>query len=637
MTLAAPVRDVVAERAAIEARIEGKTLVGAFAETCEQLADVDALKWKDASGAWQSLTFAQYREAVAEVAVGLTTLGFEPGQFAVLLSRNLPEPMIADLGVQHARGVPVFLYNTLAPEQAAYIANHCEARVAFLENRECLKTLQAVRDQLPLLRTVVLLRDAPSEEDGGWTMTFEDLRAAGRAALQSDPRAFDALWKQVQPQDLAALIYTSGTTGRPKAVMISQRNVMWEAAAISDMAPPSSDERGISYLPLAHVSGRWSDLWNQAIFGGTIACCPDPTKLFEYAVDIRPTRFVGVPRVWEKLYAGLQAAISAEPDAARRQAVLQAIEVGRQVVRLRQQGQPVPAELQAASQQAALVGKMVRARVGLDQCNLAATGAAPIDPAIIEFFQALGLPLIEVWGMSELTCAATGNPIDAIRNGTVGVAAAGVEMRLADDGEILVRAGVLMEGYYKDPQATAEAIDAEGWLHTGDVAAVDEDGYYRIIGRKKELIITAGGKNIAPAAIEFLLEQHPLIGQACAIGDRRPYINALLVLDPEGAPMWAKQRGIAFNTLSELAANPAVLDEVQRAVDEANTHLARVEQVKRFRVLPNEWTPFGGELTPSMKKRRNVILERYAEVIEALYAVPAAEPSPPQLSHPTAS
>jgi long-chain acyl-CoA synthetase len=270
----------------------------------------------------------------------------------------------------------------------------------------------------------------------------------------------------------------------------------------------------------------------------------------------------------------------------------------------------------------------VLGKVGLDQCERAATGAAPIDPNIIEFFQALGLPMIEAWGMSELTCAATGNPINAIRNGTIGVPAPGVEMRLAEDGEILVRAGCQTPGYYNDPEATAEALDADGWLHTGDLASVDADGYYRIIGRKKELIITAGGKNIAPAAVEYRLQQHQLIGQACALGDRRSYVNALLVLDPEGAPAWARQHGLATTSLAELAQHPAVLEEIQRAVDAANTHLARVEQVKRFRVLTNEWTAQSGELTPSLKKRRSFILDRYAAEIDALYALAEGQATP---------
>jgi long-chain acyl-CoA synthetase len=351
-----------------------------------------------------------------------------------------------------------------------------------------------------------------------------------------------------------------------------------------------------------------------------VHCCPDSLQLFALALEVRPTGLAGVPRVWEKLHAAIMSGLAAEPDPARKRAVEWAIDVGRQVVRLRQQGVEIPASLAAQNEQAAPIRRAILNRVGLDQCDRTATGAAPIDPDIIEFFQALGLSMIEAWGMTELTCAATGNPSDAARNGTIGVAAPGVEMRLGEDGEILVRAGCQTSGYYNDPEATAEALDVDGWLHTGDLGAVDADGYYRIIGRKKELIITAGGKNIAPAAIEYLLQQHPLIGQACAVGDRKPYVNALLVLDPEGAPAWARQRGLTFSSLEDLAHEPAVLEEVQRAVDAANSHLARVEQVKRFKLLAAEWTAQSGELTPTLKRRRGVILERYAAEIDALYA-----------------
>jgi long-chain acyl-CoA synthetase len=302
--------------------------------------------------------------------------------------------------------------------------------------------------------------------------------------------------------------------------------------------------------------------------------------------------------------------------------VEQAIEIRRQVVRLQQRGQDVPAELAAQAERAAPICQAVRARVGLDQCQRAATGAAPIDPAILEFFQALGLPITEAWGMTELTCAVTGSPYDRLRNGTIGLAMPGVEVRLAEDGELLVRSGCVMQAYYKDPEGTAATLDAEGWLHTGDLGTVDADGYYSVVGRKKELIITAGGKNIAPSYIEYLLQQHPLIGQACAIGDRRAYVTALLVLDPEMAPVWARQHGITANSLADLATHPAVQEEAQRAVDAANQHLARVEQVKRYRLLQNEWTSLTGELTPTLKKRRGVILDKYAAEIEALYGSP---------------
>jgi long-chain acyl-CoA synthetase len=318
----------------------------------------------------------------------------------------------------------------------------------------------------------------------------------------------------------------------------------------------------------------------------------------------------------------MMAGIAAEPDVARRKMVEQAIEAGRAAVRLEQSGEPVPADLAEKLERVKPILNALRSRVGLDQCARAATGAAPIDPGILEFFQAIGIPMTEAWGMTELTCAVTGSPYDRLRNGTVGMAAPGVEVRVADDGELLVRCGCVMQGYYRDPEGTAQVLDSDGWLHTGDLGTVDEEGYFRITGRKKELIITAGGKNIAPSYIEYLLQQHPLVGQACAIGDRRPYVTALLVLDPEMAPVWARQHGLNVTSVAELAEHPIVLEEIGRAVDAANEHLARVEHVRRFWVLAGEWTPLSGELTPTLKKRRGVIVGKYATEIEALYNSP---------------
>jgi long-chain acyl-CoA synthetase len=610
--------DVAADRAEIDAEVAGGTLPGAFAATVARLGDAEALKWRTGDG-WQALTWRQYREAVAEVSLGLRSLGFGPGQFLVIWSRNRPEPLIADLAALHARGCPVSLYNTLAPDQAAYIANHCEATLAVVEDRGFLARLEAVRDRLPSLRRIVLLEGEPGPGED-WLTTWEAVRAAGRAEAERDPGAFEESWRQVAPDDLATLMYTSGTTGPPKGVMIPQRNVLWLGAANNRVLPPGEEAgRSISYLPLAHATGRTVDHWLQLLNGGTVHFCPDPTKLFEMALEVRPTVLVGVPRIWEKLHAGLRAAIAADPDAARRQAVEGAIEVRRQAVRLRQQGQEPPAELAAAAERALPVARAILARVGLEECEQAVTGAAPIDPAIIEYFQALGLSMTEGWGMTELTCAATITSMDRVRNGTVGYAYPGIEVRLAEDGEVLVRGPIVMAGYYKDPQRTAEAIDADGWMHTGDIGTMDADGYVKIVDRKKELIITAGGKNISPANVEHLLLQHPLIGQACAIGDRRSFVSALLVLDAEMAPVWAKRRGIEAASVAELARDPEVLAEVQRAVDAANEHLARVEQVKRFTVLPTEWTPESGELTPTLKMRRRVIVERFGAEIEAMY------------------
>jgi long-chain acyl-CoA synthetase len=610
--------DVAAHRAEIDAEVDGRTLPGAFADTVARLGDAEALKWRTGDG-WRALTWRQYRQAVAEVSLGLRALGFGPGQFLLLWSRNRPEPQIADLAALHARGCPVSLYNTLAPEQAAYIANHCEATMAVVEDRGFLAKLEAVRDRLPSLRRVILLEgEAGPDED--WLTTWEAVRAAGRAEAERSPNAFDESWRQVSADDLATLIYTSGTTGPPKGVMIPQRNVLWLGAANNRVLPLREEAgRSISYLPLAHATGRTVDHWFTVLNGGTVHFCPDPSKLFEFAAEVRPTVLVGVPRIWEKLHAGLTAAIAADPDPARRQAVEGAIEVRRQVVRMRQQGQEPPAELAAGAERALPVARAILARVGLEECEQAVTGAAPLDPAIIEFFQSLGLSMTEGWGMTELTCAATITSMDRVRNGTVGYAYPGIEVRLDDDGEVLVRGPIVMAGYYRDPERTAEAIDAGGWMHTGDIGTMDADGYVKIVDRKKELIITAGGKNISPANVEHLLLQHPLIGQACTIGDRRSYVTALLVLDAEMAPVWAKRHGIEAASAAELSRSPEVLAEVQRAVDAANEHLARVEQVKRFTVLPAEWTPESGELTPTLKMRRRVIVERYGAEIEAMY------------------
>jgi long-chain acyl-CoA synthetase len=610
--------DVAADRAEIDAEVDGRTLAGAFAATVERLGDAEALKWRAADG-WRALTWREYREAVAEVSLGLTALGFGPGQFLLLWSRNRPEPHVADLAALHARGCPVSLYNTLVPEQAAYIANHCEATMAVVEDRGFLARLGAVRDRLPHLRRVILLDGEPGPGED-WLTTWEAVRAAGRAEAERRPGAFEDAWRQAAPDDLATLIYTSGTTGPPKGVMTPQRNVLWLAAANNRVLPPREGGRSISYLPLAHATGRTVDHWLPVVNGGTVHFCPDPSKLFECAAEVHPTVLVGVPRVWEKLHAGLTAAIAADPDAARRQAVEGAIGVRRQAVRMRQRGEELPAELVAGAERALPVARALLGRVGLEACEQAVTGAAPLDPGIMEFFQALGLSMTEGWGMTELTCAATITSLDRVRNGTVGCAYPGIEVRLADDGEVLVRGPIVMAGYYKDPERTAEAIDADGWMHTGDIGTIDADGYVKIVDRKKELIITAGGKNISPANVEHLLLQHPLIGQACAIGDRRPFVSALLVLDAEMAPVWARRHGVEAGSAAALAAHPDVLAEVQRAVDAANEHLARVEQVKRFTVLPAEWTPETGELTPTLKMRRRVIVDRYASEIDTMYA-----------------
>jgi long-chain acyl-CoA synthetase len=607
--MATVTRDVQAERADLDRMIAGKTVLSVFLDTVRAHADRPALHRRTDAG-WKSMTWSEYRDRVRELAHGLRANGFKPGSFAVIMARNRPEHVIADLGVLFARGVPVSLYNTSAPEQIAYIAGHCEATVAFVEDAAFLARFEAVGEQLPALKRIVSL-----ETD------WDELLRQGREDAKRDRDWFEAALDEVGPEDLATLIYTSGTTGPPKGVMDAHRNVLWMAASANRRGTmPEPGDRHISYLPLAHAFERFVGHWNQVYGGYQTFFCPEPLKLFEYAAEVHPTVMIGSPRVWEKLQAGLLAAIAADPSDERRTAIQQAIEVGRRVAPYKTRGEEPPPELAAAAERASPVWYAIRAKVGLDECKGGVTGAAPISPEVIEFFRAIDIPLVEGWGMSECTVGGTQNDLGQERIGTVGKSNYGTELRVAEDGELLLRGGNIMKGYYKDPEKTAETIDSEGWLHTGDIARIDEDGYVTIVDRKKELIITSGGKNISPANIENLLKQHPLVGQAAAIGDRRSYLAALIVLDPDVAPAWARSQGIEFGSLADLAADERVLAEIQKAVDAANEHLSRPEQVKRFKVLPEEWTVESDVLTPTLKLKRRVINEKYAEEIGSLYS-----------------
>jgi len=602
------------ERARIEAAIAGKTLLTEFRTVVAEVGDAPALHWRTAAG-WQVLSWREYRDVVRRAAYGLKSLGLPSGGFGTILMRNRPEHLIADLALLFARAVPVSLYNTLAPEQIAYIAAHCEAEVAFVEDAGMLDRFQAVRARLPRLRHIVLV-----EGDATDTLRWQDLLARGDAEAAKDPGWFEAAYDEVQPTDLATLIYTSGTTGPPKGVMDTHRNVLWmSASGNSNLPDPSQEDRHLSYLPLAHAFERYAGHWNAIIRRHQVFFCPDMQKVFEYAAEVHPTVMIGSPRVWEKLQAGIRAAIAADPDPQRRAGVQQALEVGRQVAGYRMRGEDLPPQLAAVAERATPVWGAIRARVGLDQCRLGVSGAAPISPNVVEFFRSLDLPLVEGYGMTESTVGATINPLGQERLGTVGKPNAGLELRLAPDGELLMRGGNVMRGYYKDPQGTAAALDSDGWLHTGDVATIDADGYVSIVDRKKELIITAGGKNISPANLENLLKRTPLIGQVAVVGDRRPYVTALIVLDPDAARAWAATHGLGGMSMGDLARHPDVVAEVQRGVDRANESVSQAEHVRRFRILPVEWTAESGELTPTLKLKRRVIAERYAADIEELY------------------
>jgi long-chain acyl-CoA synthetase len=609
-------QDVMAERAAIDKAVSGKTVCTIFSDAVAQWADRPALHWKE-NGDWKTLTWRGYRDEVAALTLALRSLGFGPGQFGLIMARNAPEHVIADLGIVHAGAAAISVYNTLAPEQVEYVANHSEATVAFVEDEGFLEKFLAIRASTPHLRHLVLVRGSAPEGVTSW----DSLMARGRELLASEPRAFEESWRAVGPEDTVSLIYTSGTTGPPKGVVYSHNNIIWTLESVQRFWV-IEPETLVSYLPLAHVAERFTSQWRGIALGHEVWLCPDPNQLLPFLLEARPTFFVGVPRVWEKLMAGLQAGIAAEPDEEKRKMVQGALGAAVSAYRLRHAGQPVPDELAAAVERAQPLFVLLRSKVGLDRCETAITSTAPCRPEVHEFWGALGMPLYEVWGMSELTGPATVVPMDDHQAPSIGRPMPGVEVRLGEDGELLVRGGNVMVGYYKEPAKTADMIDSDGWVHSGDIAEPGPNGQFRIVDRKKELIITSAGKNISPANLESLAKSSPIIGQAVAVGDGRNYISVLVVLDPQVAPVWAKARGITAGSMADLVEQPAVVDEVRRALTAANTHLSRVEQFKRFTILPTEWSPESEELTPTLKLKRRVINTKYLPQIEAMYATP---------------
>jgi long-chain acyl-CoA synthetase len=570
----------------VAAAVEGHTVPGRFAVTAARRADKTALRWRTADGGWGELTWRDYAEQAARIAGGLAALGLQRGERVVLMLRNRPEFHVVDMAVLLAGGTPISIYNSSSPDQIQYLASHCEAAIAVVEDVEFLERFLKVAPELPGLRNVVVVDD-PDRLAPDDVVSFQSLLAA-------DPVDLEAAAAAVKPDDLATVIYTSGTTGPPKGVMLSHFTICWTTESTRRAVGfPIEGFRLVSYLPMAHVAERNVTHYFHALDGTEVTCCPDPGLLAAYLRDVRPNFFFAVPRVWEKLYAGLQAALAADPDKAA--AVTQAMEAG-----------------------AVDALAPVRAQIGLDECRVAFSGAAPIPLEVFMFFLKLGLPMSEIYGLSECCGPMTWEPFD-VHPGTVGPPIPGCEVELLEDGEVVCRGGNVFQGYLKDPEKTAEVLDDDGWLHTGDIGVFDEGGYLKIVDRKKELIITAGGKNISPANIEAALKSFPLIGQACVIGDMRPYVSALIVLDPEVAPAWAKSRGIDASTMADLARHPDTQAEVDRAVAEANARFNRVEQVKRFTVLTEEWLPDSEELTPTMKLKRRGVLTKYAEEIEALY------------------
>jgi long-subunit acyl-CoA synthetase (AMP-forming) len=591
--------------------LDAATMCEAFQLTASERADEVALR---TLGDAVSITFAEYADRVRRLAGALHALGVKRGDRVAFMLTNRPEFHLLDTAAMHLGATAFSVYNTSSAEQIAYLLDNAANRVLIFEAAFRDRVLQAV-EQGGVVEHLVALDGA-----AGGEISIDDLEP-------SEPQPgfdFEASWRAVDPDDVLTLIYTSGTTGPPKGVQLTHANELAQCRMLHEASPWLGRGGGsiVSYLPLAHIADRGLTHYAQMTWGNTLTCCPDPTHVFAHVADARPTRFGGVPRVWEKLMAALQAGIAAEPDEAKRKSTEKAIELGLRKVRLEQRGEPVPDDLREAWERAdAQIFSAIRGRLGFDRCESYIMGAAPAPLELLEFFAAIGIPICEVWGMSELSSIVTMVPSDRLKFGTVGKALPGMELKLADDGELLARGPLVMAGYRNWPEKTRETINSDGWLHTGDIAEIDDEGFVRIVDRKKELIINAAGKNMSPANIEQQLKSgSPLIGQAIAIGDRRPYNVALIVLDPDVAGSFAASRGLADPSLEAMASEPLVLEEVASGVERANSHLSRVEQIKRFRVLPCDWPPAGDELTPTMKLKRRPIAQKYAAEIEELYA-----------------
>jgi long-chain acyl-CoA synthetase len=606
---------VIATKDDLDRKVEGQTIASRWLETVAAHPDNVALRAKDGDG-WVEWTYADVADRVARAAAGLLTLGVGPGDRVVLMMRNIPEFHVVDLAAMFCGATSVSIYNSSPPEQVAYLVGHSGATVAIVEDLGFAERFSVVHDQLPKLEHLVVLGGADGV--GGNQTAGPGAPLAGGAVLEGhDPIDLHASLGDIRPDTLATVIYTSGTTGPPKGVMISHYNVVWTAEGYLDLLGIDPvGFRAISYLPMAHIAERMSSHYLAGIAGFEVTTCPDPSLIGQYLREVHPQTLFGVPRVWEKIHAGIQAALSANDDAKAR--FDQAVAAAEPIAERRTLGTATDEDERTWASLDDLAFRNVRQLVGLDSLQYAITGAAPIPPELIRWYRAIGVPMSEIYGLSETTGPMTWDPTE-VRVGTVGRAFPGVDVFLGEDGEVCCRGGNVFVGYLDDADKTAAALEPDGTFHSGDIGEVDNDGYVRIVDRKKELIITAGGKNVSPANLETALKTAVPIGQACAVGDGRRFVSALVVLDPEVAPGWFRERGIEAGSLAELAGDPRALDELQRAVDEVMLRFSTAERVRRVAVLADEWLPDGEELTPTSKLKRRGILAKYSDQIESLY------------------
>jgi long-chain acyl-CoA synthetase len=581
-----------------------ETVPALFQRTAARLQDAPALHFK-AGVRWVPISWRDYARAVARLANALLEDGLQPGDRAAIWATNRPQWQIADLGITHCGGASVAVYQTLAPSQVQYLLAHSESRILVVDNRDQVDEIAAMRPQLPSLRRVVQIDgEAPGLE--GWVTTWDAYLRGGDAFGRQRPGLLATRWQAVQPDDMASLIYTSGTTGIPKGAILTHRNLTWTVTATMEAQPGSQDDRLLSYLPLAHVLERVVSHMRQLRTGCQVYFCPSVDQVMTLTREVRPTYLTSVPRLWEKIYAGVRSRMD-QVHGTRRAIRDFALRAGARRTAAYEQGRQPSALLRWQWGLAdRLVFRPIRETLGLDEARVCVSGSAAISPDILRFFYGLGIEILEGYGLTETTAPATVNRPGHARFGTVGPALTGIEIRIAQDGEVLIKGPSVFQGYFKDPQATADAL-VDGWLHTGDIGRLDQDGFLRITDRKKDLFKTSGGKYVAPGAIENGLNGRRGIAQAVVVGEGRPFVAALITLDRQapgdkGGPN-----------------DPEVQRLVDEAVAEVNRNLSHPEQIKKWKILEGGFL-VGDELTPTMKVKRKVIAEKYRAEIEALYA-----------------
>ncbi|MBL0748768.1 AMP-dependent synthetase/ligase [Nocardioides baculatus] len=609
--------DIATVREDYEARILGLHMPATVRQAAERFGDAPAFSDRfdvPEGETWSTISWAQTWEQTQRVAAALMDLGVEKGDPVAIMAVNRTAHTLADYGVMTAAAVPMSIYNTLAQDQVAFIAGESRPVVVILEDHDRYQRWEKALADVDSIRHVVMLADADSVDDPR-VMTWDDLLARG-----DDTSGVEERMDRITPDLPATYLYTSGTTGNPKGVVLTHHNVMFEAVSTLDNAGLQGPQRTVSYLPLAHIAERVLATYAPPFLGSHVHAIPDPAGLLGALGEVHPTAFFGVPRVWEKIKTGISAKLAEDPNPDNQELVKNAMAAGLAWTQAHEYGNAMTPEVEEAYAKAdeAILG-FLRLLLGLDQVEWAASAAAPMPLEVAKFMGGLGLRVYDVYGMTETTGAFTSNGPEHFKLGTVGVPNPGIEVRLDEDGEILCRGPVNTPGYHLQEQATRALIDDDGWIHTGDIGTVDEDGFYSIIDRKKELIITSAGKNIAPSNIENYLKESPIVGHAMALGDGQSYVVAILTLDGEIAPLVAAKMGVEFTDLADLSTKPQIRAMTQAAVDAANERLSRPEQVKAWELLPDEWTAESEELTPTLKLKRRVVKTKYADVVDALY------------------